>query len=255
MMLSAITLLSILLLQGARGAKSEATNPFAGHPPFDCAPATARYLPGDYYFCEGNRALRRGKAQSAIAHFETSAGWGDKRSMFNMGLVYFRGMGIEVDKPLGLAWLALAAERPDSQMEREVLVVDLRSVDPAVRAEADAHWNQLKLKYADKVALARAQYRYEHATRTLRSATDRDPSMSVWVSRLTPSSNGHDAANNGDMISGALGSGIQTMRSMDEAAEQTILRPRKGSKGRVTSGPFIPKYDSKSAEKPKADED
>ena len=178
--------------------------------------------------------------------------------MFNMGMVYYRGIGIPANKPLGIAWLALSAERADSQMQREVLASALKEVDPRVRAEADTYWNQLKLKYADRVALSRAQSRYEHETRSLRAATDRDPAMSVWVSRLTPSSNFQDAANTGDTVSGSLGSGVQIVRSLDEAAEEVILRPRKGDKnGRVTSGPLIRRAASKSdpKQKPTSDKD
>lgn len=90
--------------------------------------------PGDYYFCSGNQALQRGETRKALEHYETAASWGDKRAMFNMGLIHFRGMGVPVDQPLGIAWLALAAEREENQMERDVLVGAMRSVSPEIRA-------------------------------------------------------------------------------------------------------------------------
>jgi hypothetical protein len=70
-----------------------------------CAEGAERYLPGDYYFCAANKALQAGNPGKARAMYEESAAWGDKRAMFNLGLLLLRGDGLPRDEPLALAWL------------------------------------------------------------------------------------------------------------------------------------------------------
>ena len=133
-----------------------------------CAEGAERYLPGDYYFCAANKALQAGKTGKALVMYEDSAAWGDKRAMFNLGLLYLRGDDMPRDEPLGLAWLALSAERPADQLHREVLAGAWTAASPETRSAADALWNRMKLKYADRVALVRAKQRYDRETALLR---------------------------------------------------------------------------------------
>ena len=184
-----------------------------------CAEGAERYLPGDYYFCAANRALQAGNPGKARAMYQESAAWGDKRSMFNLGLLYLRGDGLPKDEPLGLAWIALSAERPSDQLQREVLVGAWKAASPETRSAADAHWNRMKLTYADRVALVRASQRYERETAQLRRDLQRDPTMSKWIAGLPP----------------ALG-GATVLDALDQAAQATILRPLPGPNGKVAVG-------------------
>lgn len=234
-------LLWALVQSGLPAGTAQQNDPFPGHDRIYCVAATERYLPGDYYFCSGNQALQDGKTRKALEFYETAASWGDKRAMFNMGLIHFRGMGVPVDQPLGIAWLALAAEREENQMEREVLVGAMKSVSPEIRAQADVHWNSMKLKYADRIALARSQNRYERETRSIRSEVRRDPSMSAWIAGLAPPIIGSgigSGSDPGEPMAGPSGSASRLLGRMDEAAEEAILRPRKGHNGRVITGPL-----------------
>ena len=86
-----------------------------------CAEGIEPYLPGDYYFCAANKALQAGDPRKAVAMYRESARWGDKRAMFNLGLLLVRGESVAKDEAQGLAWLALAAERPRDALHREVL--------------------------------------------------------------------------------------------------------------------------------------
>jgi FOG: TPR repeat, SEL1 subfamily len=193
----------------------------------DCAEGTERYLPGDYYFCSANKAMQAGNTSKARAMYEESARWGDKRAMFNLGLLLFRGEGLAKHEALGLAWLALAAERSQDQMQREVLVAAWTSVTPQVQGEANGLWNAMKLEYADRVTLARAQARYEREIRQLRRDLQRDPTMQAQIAGMGPQS---------EAGRGPMGQGSILLQTLDEAAAETILRPLPSRKGKVKVG-------------------
>ena len=214
-------LLSCICALAAAQAASAQTRPrhFDDIGRIVCAQGAERYLPGDYYFCAANKALQAGNSGKALAMYEESAAWGDKRAMFNLGLLYLRGEDMPRDEPLGLAWLALSAERPSDQLQREVLVGAWKAASPEVRAAADALWNRMKLTYADRVALVRAQQRYDRETTQLRRDLQRDPTISKWIAGLPP----------------ALGGGT-VLDALDQAARQTILRPIEGLDGTVNVG-------------------
>lgn len=184
-----------------------------------CAEGAERYLPGDYYFCAANKALQAGNAGKARAMYEESAGWGDKRAMFNLGLLYLRGDGMRRDEALGLAWLALSAEREADHLQREVLAGAWKAASQETRAAADALWNRMKATYADRVALTRAKQHYDRETQRLRLELQRDPSISKWIAGLPPAQSG-----------GGL------LEALDQAAQETILRPSRLLQGTVNIG-------------------
>lgn len=184
-----------------------------------CAEGAERYLPGDYYFCAGNKALQAGNTRKALDMYEVAASWGDKRAMFNLGLLLLRGEGVPKNEPLGLAWLALAAERPKDRMQREVLAGAWKSARPETRDAANALWNRMKLEYADRVVLVRAQEHYERETRELRRALQFDPFARFEI--------GFD---------GSTSSGLKALAKLDEAAAETILRPLPNAKKNVNVG-------------------
>lgn len=184
-----------------------------------CAEGAERYLPGDHYFCAANKALQAGNPRKARAMYEESAAWGDKRAMFNLGLLLSRGQDLPKDEPLALAWLALAAERQDATLQREVLAGAWKAASPETRAAADALWNRMKLKYADAVALARAKARYERETALLRRELQRDPTISKRIVGLPP-----------------VQPGGNLLDALDAAAQETILRPSRFLKGAVKIG-------------------
>lgn len=150
--------------------------------------------------------------------YETSAAWGDKRAMFNLGLLYLRGDGVARDEPLGLAWLGLSAERPGDQLQREVLAGAWKAASPDTRSAADALWNRMKLEYADRVALVRAKRRYDRETAQLRRDLQRDPTNSKWIAGM------------------ARPRGGNVLDALDEAAQETILRPSRILDGTVDVG-------------------
>ena len=206
----------LALLPGPAHAQSLA---FEDIPRIVCAEGIEPYLPGDYYFCAANKALQAGDPRKAVAMYRESARWGDKRAMFNLGLLLVRGESVAKDEAQGLAWLALAAERPRDALHREVLAGAWQAASPETRARADALWNGMKAEYADRVALARALERYERATMHLRREGQRDPTSAKWIAGLPPAQ---------------LGGGL--LAALDEAARITLLRPIPGRPGQVNVG-------------------
>lgn len=210
---------AVLALAFTNARAQEKNGHFADIKRILCADGAERYLPGDYYFCAGNKALQGGNARKALDMYEVAASWGDKRAMFNLGLLLLRGEGVPKNEPLGLAWLALAAERPKDRIQREVLAGAWKSAKPETRDAANALWNQMKLKYADRVVLVRAQERYERETRELRRALQFDPFARFEL--------GFD---------GSSSYGLTALAKLDEAAAETILRPLPGAKKHVNVG-------------------
>lgn len=217
-LLSSICLLGVALAAPAAAAQAREAH-FGDIGRIVCAEGAERYLPGDYYFCAANKALQAGDPRKARAMYEESAAWGDKRAMFNLGLLYLRGDGVPRHEPLGLAWLALAAERPTDALQRDVLANAYTAASPQTRAAADALWNGMKSKYADRVALARAKLRYDRETALLRRELQRDPTISKWIDGLSPGPGG------GNLLD-----------ALDAAAQETILRPSRFLKGAVKIG-------------------
>jgi hypothetical protein len=120
----------------------------------------ARFLPGIYYFHKGGEYSRHGQTAAAIQTWKLAAGWAIKEAQYNLGIVYFKGEGVAVDRPRGLAWLALAAERKDVSLETSLAAAWEQST-PAERENANAIWRDLVPRYADAVALPRAQTRFD----------------------------------------------------------------------------------------------
>src|SRR6185312_159741 len=73
----------------------------------------ARFTPGLYYFHKGCDYYGRGDHEAAMHAWQVAAGWAMKDAQYDLGIAYFRGRGVAIDRPRGLAWLALAAERKD----------------------------------------------------------------------------------------------------------------------------------------------
>ena len=136
--------------------------------------------------------------------------------MFNLGLILLRGDGITQDEPLGLAWLALSAERDKDQLQRQTLASAWKSASAETQDAATALWNSMKLKYADRVTLARAQNHYARRTSSFRGRFLAD---SIRIDGLC----GPKTV-------------AEVLQALDEIAGETILRPRTTLRGKVIVG-------------------
>lgn len=141
----------------------------------------ARFLPGLYAFHKGCDYFRRGEFESAIHLWEIAAGWAVKDAQYDLGIAYFRGRGVAVDRPRGLAWLALASERRDEAFETS-LAAAWDDSTPEEQAQANAIWRELRLSYADEFALVRAQNRYQQELSHITGSRVGTPGhVSIWT--------------------------------------------------------------------------
>lgn len=120
----------------------------------------APYLPGVSFFQKGLDAYRKGRHAAAIDAWQASASWAMKDAQYNLGLAYFKGIGVAADRPRGLAWLALSAERKNPTMQASLAAAWDGATD-AEHQQANAIWRDLKKQYGDDVALPKARKRFE----------------------------------------------------------------------------------------------
>jgi TPR repeat protein len=132
-----------------------------------CPEGEERFLPGDYYFCRATRYYGEGRYGSAQNAFELAAEWGSKPAQHILGLMHFNGDHTAVDKPLGIAWLALAAERPNPGY-LAILQSAWGKATVAEQARARKLLAQMRATYADRIAAVRAKRRYDRAMREFR---------------------------------------------------------------------------------------
>lgn len=125
----------------------------------DCPDGLEHLLPGIYYYCAGARNLARGHYASGRSLLQVAAAWGSKPAQFTLGVAYFNGDVAAQDRPLGLAWLGLAAERDDPSYQA-VFQSAWRKATPAEHARANVLWKSMRGKYDDAHAAVRARRHY-----------------------------------------------------------------------------------------------
>ena len=144
----------------------------------------ARFTPGLYYFHKGCDYYRRGDHAAALHAWQVAAGWAMKDAQYDLGIAYFRGRGDVIDRPRGLAWLALAAERKDEAFVTSLAAAwDEASEDE--HAQANAIWRELRTHYADAVALPKAGNRYRQEVSQITGSRVGMPGhVSIWTRAL-----------------------------------------------------------------------
>jgi hypothetical protein len=158
--------LAIGLLAGALPVHATpSTRPVASPGPDaqrPCPEGLERFLPGEYYYCVAVRQLARRQYGKGLDTLKTAAAWGSKPAQYVLGLSYYRGDIGAADRPLGLAWLALAAERRNPDY-----AVAFRSAwqlaSEGEHQRANALWRELRPTYGDAYAAPRAEARYRRA--------------------------------------------------------------------------------------------
>ena len=144
----------------------------------------ARFTPGLYYFHKGCDYYSRGDHAGAMHAWQVAASWAMKDAQYDLGIAYYRGRGVEVDRPRGLAWLALAAERKDEAFVTSLAAAwDEASEDE--HAKANAIWRELRKTYADPVALPKAENRYRQEVANITGSRVGMPGhVSIWTRTL-----------------------------------------------------------------------
>lgn len=126
-----------------------------------CPPGLERFVPGVYYYCVGARDLARHNDGRGREMLELAAAWGSKPAQLTLGVGYFKGDAMPLNRPLGLAWLGLAAERRDPAYVA-IFKSAWDKAGPEEQARAQALWQSMRPKYGDEHAAHRAERRYRH---------------------------------------------------------------------------------------------
>lgn len=119
--------------------------------------------PGVKFYKEGMAAYHHGDIDHAIYMLKLAAYWAYAPAAYNLGVMYFQGEGgVPVNRPLGTAWMFIAAERgaPDYVNARHMLVTKLGYAE---RTKALELLQQLQPKYGDKKAMRRAKAQWAFA--------------------------------------------------------------------------------------------
>ena len=183
--------------------------------------------PGEYYFRQGAWAFQHKDFAHAVKMYEVAASWAYKPAQFNLGVIYARGQGVKVDMPRAMAWMALAAERGDTQeyVDAKELVYGLLSKDQF--AQANEIWRELRKTYGDNVALVRAKARWaevRNAATGSHLGSTAAPMMvgnaPTKVAKLAPIGGGgaqHMATEAADFIGGYRADGSVVYKQLQES--------------------------------------
>lgn len=198
--------------------------------------------PGVYFFGLGVKAFKKGDYGHAMEMYKVAASWAYKPAQYNLALMYFKGEGVSVDRPLGAAWMVLAAERGDSYyVKARDLMISLLTKTQFARS--DELWGQLKQTYGDKVALTRAKARW---VRVGRSATGSHLGHGMGNLRVGDSEGSHSPAGRVDRSSPKSANAItpfdllqdgsvdgsvayQQFQQSDDPYDRTFNKNRKGT--------------------------
>lgn len=126
----------------------------------------AEHTPGYRLNAEGQRAWDRGWYFEARHKFRLAAWYGDKLAQYNLGVMYYRGDGVERDAARAWAWFALAAERdyPDFV---EIWQTAWHELDEDNQVRAQRILAELEPRYSDRVAIDRTARKMERDHRKM----------------------------------------------------------------------------------------
>lgn len=125
----------------------------------------SNFFPGKYFENKGQFYLRKKDYHTALKMFELSGFWANKIAQYNVGIMYFNGIGIPVDRSRGVAWLRIAAQAHDDLADN-VLQLATATLSADELAEVDQLTPELNAKYGDQVAVARALHHYSLALKS-----------------------------------------------------------------------------------------
>jgi len=121
--------------------------------------APSRLFPGQYFEQKAQFYLKKRDYRAALQMFELSGFWADKVSQYNVGIMYFSGIGVPADRVKGAAWLGIAAEAHDDLAD-QALQVAYASLSADEKRAADAEFRALDRTYGDAVSVPRALAQY-----------------------------------------------------------------------------------------------
>ncbi len=140
---------------------------------YGCSEGFANILPGEYYACRAKYHFQRKHYRQAVEMLKDAAYWANKDAQYSLGLIYFNGdmPDFPTNRPLALAWLALAAERKKSEYVQAYDTVHQQSSAAELEA-GGVLWQKMNREYGDKVAGLRALRRFNHEIQPLEDASN-----------------------------------------------------------------------------------
>jgi hypothetical protein len=152
----------------------------------NCLQGWESFLPGDYYACRALYHVQRKHYSRALEMLKEASYWANKGAQHALGLAYFNGdvAGVAANRPLGIAWLALAAERKEADYVRDYSIAVMAS-SPSDVAQATHIYLHLRKDYGDRVAGPRAVHRFIRRIKPLDDAAAMGGN-SAWVQGLSP---------------------------------------------------------------------
>ncbi len=131
------------------------------------AEETGRAFPGNYFAQVATFYLARKDYRQAIDMFELAGFWANKVAQYNVGVLYFNGIGnIPPDRVRGTAWLGIAAEQ-QGDLASGALQSAYEKLNADERAAAGRLFAELDKKYGDAVTLRRATRQFEDVRRNV----------------------------------------------------------------------------------------
>lgn len=135
-----------------------------------CAIGEEQFVPGDYYYCLATQSYGLQHYAEAHRFFTTAASWASKPAQYVLGIMALNGDHQPMNRALAAAWLALAAERPQSPYAAASTTLD-GTLKPAERQATDKLLAQMRPTYGDATAAVRAEKRYAAGMARLASLT------------------------------------------------------------------------------------
>lgn len=126
-----------------------------------CPAGLEGILPGIYYYCVGARDLAINRNARGVSMLQIAAAWGSKPAQYTLGVGYFNGDVAVRNRPLGLAWLGLSAERKDPYY-LATFQSAWSKASPAERSRAERLWESMRPKYGDAHAAKRSERHYRY---------------------------------------------------------------------------------------------
>lgn len=117
--------------------------------------------PGYKFYALGVDALCRHHYTDARHLFKVAGSWGYKPAEYTLAVMYFRGAGVPADRPLGAAWMELAAASGIPQYIQAQRVM-MKVLEPAEVALVEQLHDQLEPTYG-AAALRRASWQWKLA--------------------------------------------------------------------------------------------
>lgn len=151
----------------------------------------AQHTPGYSFAVDAQESWEHGRYFDARHRFERAAWWADKFAQYNLGVIHYRGDGVERDPARAWAWFDLAAER-DYPAFVEMADAVWAELEENQRRRGRSIREELESRYGDAVAVERtARYMERQRRHVAGSRVGFVGSMQVW-GRTTGFQSGDD---------------------------------------------------------------